>query len=111
MMVGQRLPPQLTDKVVSFIMKARKLRFKHNYELSAIGNMDETPYWMDLAGNTTITQTGTQSVPIFTTGHDKARFIVCLVANGNKLKPFVVFKGVRRDAQLLRFPGVVGLDE
>ena len=56
--VGQRLPPQLTDKVVSFIMKARKLRFKYNYELLAIGNMDETPCWMDMAGNTTVTQTG-----------------------------------------------------
>ena len=107
--VGQRLPPQLTDKVVSFIMKARKLRFKYNYELLAIGNMDETPCWMDMAGNTTVTQTGAQSVPIFTTGHDKARFTVCLtgMANGNKLKPFIVFKGVRRDPQLLRFPGVV----
>ena len=34
--VGQSLPPQLTDKVVSFIMKTRKLHFKHNYELSVI---------------------------------------------------------------------------
>ena len=75
--MGQGLPPQLTDKVVSFIMKARKLLFKYNYELSAIGNIDETPCWMDMARNTTVTQTGTQSVPIFTTGHDKAKFTVC----------------------------------
>jgi len=41
-------------------MKARKLCFKYNYELSAIDNMDETLCWMDMAGNTTITQTGAQ---------------------------------------------------
>jgi len=109
MTVGQALTPQLTDKVVSFIMKTRKLRYKYNYELSAIGNMDETPCWMDMAGNTTIAQTGARSVPVFTTGHDKARFTVCLaaMANGSNLKPFVVFKGVRRDPQLVRFPRVI----
>ena len=71
--------------------------------------MDETPCWMDIAGNTTITQTGAQSVPIFTTGHDEARFTACLtaMANGTKLKPFVVFKGIKRDPQLLRFSDVV----
>ena len=46
-----KMPLQLIDKVVNFIMKPRKLHYKHNYELSAIANM---PCSMDIAGNTTI---------------------------------------------------------
>ena len=62
-----------------------------------------------MPSNTTVTHAGERSVPINTTGHEKDRFTVCLAAkaDGSKLKPFVVFKGVRQDARLLRFNGVV----
>ena len=65
-------------------MKTRKLCQCHSYLLSSIGNMD-------------ITRQGDRSVCIRTTGHDKMRFTVVLsaMADGRKLKPFVVFKGVR----------------
>jgi len=107
--VGQRLPADIIDKVVRFIIGTRKRRIKHKYSLSGIGNMDETPVWMDMPGDTTITRTGVKSVPILTTGHEKARFTVCLaaMADGTKLKPFIVFKGVRQDPKLLKYPGVV----
>ena len=44
-----------------------------------------------------------------TTGHEKGRFTVVLsaMADGKKLKPFVVFKGVRPVVELLRVSGVV----
>ena len=90
-------------------MNTRKLRIQNSYSLTAIGNMDETPLWMDMPGDTTIARTGVKSVPLLTSGHKKNRFTVCLaaMADGTKLKPFVVFKGVRQDPKLLKYPGVV----
>ena len=79
------------------------------YSLSLIGNMDETPLWLDMPGKTTITHTGDQSVPIRTTGHNKGRFTVVLAAMADvrKLLPYVVFKGVRRIAELDKETGVI----
>ena len=107
--MGQRLPADLIDKVVRIVMSTWKRRIKHKYSLSGIGNMDETPLWMDMPGDTTIARTGVKSVPILNTGHEKARFTVCLaaMADGTKLKPFVVFKGVWQDPKLIKYPGVV----
>lgn len=107
--VSQRLPQDLIPKVTSFIMKTRRLRHSKDYPLSYIGNMDETPLWLDMPGETTVARTGGRSVPIRTTGHDKGRFTVVLaaMADGRKLKPFVVFKGVRPVAELMRVQGVV----
>ena len=95
--VGQRLPQDLITKVVGFIMSTWKLRHSKDYPLSLIGNMDEMPLWLDMPGETTITRRGEQSVPLRTTGHEKGRFTVILsaMADGRKLKPYVVFKGVR----------------
>ena len=79
---------------------------KKQYSLPLIGNMDETPLWFDMPGET---HKGDRSVPICTTGHDKGRFMVVLaaMANGRKLPPYVVLKGVRPIAELDREPGVV----
>ena len=59
--------------------------------------MDETPLWLDMPGDPNITRSGVRSVPIRSTGHEKGRFTVSLAAmvDVQKLKPFVVFKGVR----------------
>ena len=107
--VSQHLPDQMVNKVSSFVLCVRKLRRQHQYPLSAIGNMDETPLWLDMPGDTTVTRTGERSVSIRTTGHDKGRFTVILTAkaDGTKLKPFVVFKGVHPIAELQRVRGVV----
>ena len=106
--VGQRLPQDLITKVVGFIMSTRRLRRSKNYSLSFIGNMDETPLWLDMPGGTTITRQGERSVPLRTTGHKKSRFTVVLsaMADGRKLKPYVVFKGMRTIPEL-NTPGVV----
>ena len=107
--VSQRLPSDLIPKVISFIMKTRKLRMQNGYPLCGIGNMDETPLWLDMPGETTITRQGERTVCIRTTGHDKMRFTVVLAAtaDGKKLKPFVIFKGVRPVAELTTTQGVV----
>ena len=59
--------------------------------------MDKTPLWFDKPGDTTVTHTGEQLVPIQTTDHDKERYTVLLaaMADGRNLKPYVVFKGTR----------------
>ena len=61
-----------------------------------------------MPGETTVTRTGEWSVSIQTMVH-KGRFTVILTAkaDGTKLKPFVVFKGVRPIAELQRVRGVV----
>ena len=71
--------------------------------------MDETPLWLDMPGATTITHSGERSVPVRTTGHEKNRFTVRLsvMADGRKLKPYVVFKGKRQIPELQKLPGVV----
>ena len=62
-----------------------------------------------MPGETTITRAGQKPVPIRTTGHDKGRFTVILaaLADRSKLKPYVVFKGVRAVQELMTIRGVV----
>ena len=95
-------------QVVGFIIKTRKLRCFKQCSLGCIGNMDETPLWMDMPGETTVSRAGERTISIRTTGHDKGCFTVILavMADGKKLKPHV-FKGVRPVAELARIPGVV----
>lgn len=95
--VAQHLPEDLSEKVLSFqkfIIRMRKIR---EYPLEAIGNMDETPVFFDMPGNNTLDISGTKSVLIKSTGHEKERITVALaaMANGKKLPPFVILKGVR----------------
>ena len=104
--VSQHLPADMISKVVSFVMHIRKLNKIHSYDLGAIGNADETPCWMKMPGQTTIDR-GKKSVLLLTTGHEKSCFTVTLsaTADGKKLKPYIVFKGVRPIQHL--FLGVV----
>ena len=62
--VSQRLPKDVVPKVTMFIMAIRRLRHSKNYPLGLIGNMDETPLWLDMPGATTITDSGERSVPV-----------------------------------------------
>lgn len=92
---GQRLPEQLASKVSSFVEFCMKMRIRHNFDLSNIGNMDETAVWADMPGNRTVDSKGVRTVPVLTTGHEKQRVTVCLaaMANGRKLQPMILFKG------------------
>ena len=82
---------------------------QHSYPFSVIGNMDETPVWLDMPGDSTIARRGSRSVPVQTTGHEKSRFTVVLsaMADGRKLKPYIIFKGVRPIPELKQVQGVV----
>ena len=99
----------LIIQVVQFIIKTRKIQHLKQYSLACIGNMDETPLWMDMPGETTVSRAGERTISIRTTRHDKGHFTVVLaaMADGRKLKPYVVFKDVRPVAELAKIPGVV----
>ena len=84
-----------------FIIRQRE---RHGYDLSLIGNMDETPVWFDMPCARTVNAKGEKTVLVKTTGHEKSRFTVVLacMANGVHLKPMIIFK--RKTAPKGNFP-------
>jgi hypothetical protein len=92
--IAQHLPDNLIEKQQEFLAYIMYKRIQHDYPLAFIGNMDETPMTFDLPYNTTIDETGTKTVSIRTTGHERTNFTVVLtcMADGTKLPPIVIFK-------------------
>ena len=74
--VCQTVPSDCIPKLVSFILNLRTLRIRHQYSDSHIYAMDETPCWMDMPSETSVAPTGSLSVPIKSTGHEKDHFSV-----------------------------------
>ena len=102
--VAQKDPVLLIAKIVSYILRVRRLRIKDSYQPSDIIAFDETPVWADMVFNTTVDVVGKKTVSMKTTGHEKCRVTVGLAAKGNgtKVKPFIVFKGGKRDVEKLK---------
>ena len=92
--IAQKLPAVLEEKVSAFHSFVINLRKMNGYNLSQIGNMDETPMTFDMPGNQTVDTVGSKTIMIKTTGHEKTHFTVVLacVADGVKLKPVIIFK-------------------
>lgn len=84
--VSQRLPADVIPRVFSFVIKTWKLCMERNYPLTHIGNVDETPLWLDMLGETTASRTGKKTISICTTGHNKGRFTVILVHGNGRWK-------------------------
>ena len=101
--VSQKDPELVIGKLVSYVLRVRRLRLQHNYKLEDIYAMDETPVWSDMVSNSTVEKVGAKTVTMKSTGHEKSRVSVCLTAKGDgvKLKPFIVFKGAKRDVEAL----------
>lgn len=101
--IAQKDPDKLIDKLVSFVLQVRRLSLKYNYQAADIIAMDETPVWADMVSETTVDVTGTKTVTVKTSGHEKSRVSVCLTAkaDGTKLKPMIVFKGAKREVDSL----------
>lgn len=92
--VCQKLPEDyigLQSAFLSYILYCRK---EHQYPLSLIANMDETPVSFNLPSNYTVEQRGTKSISILSTGHERSNFTVVLActASGIKLPPVIIFK-------------------
>ena len=95
--VAQKTETELDDKMQGFLHYVINMRKRKGYELGNIGNMDETPVWIDMPGDYTIDMKGSKTVIMGSTGHEKTRLTVCLaaMADGTKLLPLVLLKGVR----------------
>ena len=109
--VCQSAPADSIPKLISYIGHLRKLQIQHKYTNDCIFAMDETACWMDMPSDTTVAITGSHSVPVKTTGHEKDHFTVILTAraDGTKTRPYVVFKGkgTRLLKDLQQIPGIV----
>ena len=101
--VAQKKQVELDDRMQAFLRYVIRmqgfLRYViRNYPLSMIGNMDETPVYVDIPWNYTLERKGMKSITMASTGHEKEKLMVMLaaMADGTKLLPMVVLKGVRR---------------
>uniref|UniRef100_K7GJK9 HTH CENPB-type domain-containing protein n=1 Tax=Pelodiscus sinensis TaxID=13735 RepID=K7GJK9_PELSI len=92
--ITQKLPMDSDTKLLQFQKFIIKLRKQHCYDLSLIGNADQTLLNFDNPYNRTLEVKGSKTVSIATTGHETSRFTVMLActADGTKLPPYIVFK-------------------
>ena len=100
---AQETSGQIIDKVMSYILYVCQLKQRNNYDLDCSIAMDETAVWHEIISNTTVTVKGGKSVVLKTTGLEKSKVTVTLAAktNGDKLKPYIVFPGHKREVQNL----------
>lgn len=92
---GQSIPENSNELCMKFLKEVIRERNKYEYDLDCIIKADETPVYLDSPYNYCIAKKGAQTVTIKTLGRETARLTVLLsiTANGNKLKPFIIFKG------------------
>nr|XP_002730631.1 PREDICTED: pogo transposable element with KRAB domain-like [Saccoglossus kowalevskii] len=102
--IGQKLPPDYEEKIAQFHRFVIQLRQQHNYPLSDVYNMDETPLRFDMPGNRTLEHEGIKTVHIKTTNSEKRGFtaVLTVTADGQKIRPLIIFKGKRRLDDLTR---------
>ena len=100
--LAQRLPQDLEEKTIQFHRFVIAARQRHSYSLSRIFNMDETPMRFELPSSRTLEFSGSRTVPMKSCGAEKRSFTVTLAvaADGSKLPPAVIFKGVRTPRDL-----------
>ena len=100
--LAQRLPQDLEEKTIQFHRFVIAAQQRHGYLLSRIFNMDETPMRFELPSSRTLEFSGSRTVPVKSCGAKKRSFTVTLAvaADGSKLPPAVIFKGVRTPRDL-----------
>ena len=84
----QKTPEQIIDKVISYILYVRQLKQRNNYDLDCIIAMDERAMWHEMISNTTVTDK-----------KNKVTVTLAAKANGDKLKPYIVFPGHKCELQ------------
>ena len=94
--LAQWLPEDMEEKIVQFHRFIIAARQRAGYPLSRIYNMDETPMRFELPSTRSLEFSGSRMVPVKTCGAEKRSFTVTLAvaADGTKLPPKVIFKGV-----------------
>lgn len=69
--ISQKLPPHFEEKLVEFPKYVIRLRTEYDCPLGHIGNVDETPVFIDMPYGSTVCDKGSKSVPIMTSGNEK----------------------------------------
>ena len=100
---AQRDPSYMMDSIVAYVMHVRRLQKQFSFDDTDIIAMDETAVWNDMVSNTNVEKTGSKEVNTKSTGHDNVLISVCLTGktDGTRLKPFIVFKGAKRESKAL----------
>ena len=95
--VGQKVPANATELALEFFEHIEKLRVESGKNF-IIWNMDQMPVYFDSPKNRTLDFRGATTVSVKTTGHEKTRFTLMLCADntGRKLKPTVIFGGLKK---------------
>ena len=91
--VSQHVPEDCSEKVVAFLKHTWKTIDENEITPSEIYCMDETPIWLESAGNYTVDSIGKKDVPIKFCGFEKFKLTVILMtakADGTKLPPYIV---------------------
>ena len=81
--LAQRLQADMEEKIVQFHRFVLRAQRRHDYQLSHILNMDETPMRFELPATRTLEFMDKRTVPILSCGGDKQSFTVVLAVKGN----------------------------
>jgi hypothetical protein len=92
---SQAHPQETIDQALQFIAVMRPIVSAPNMEQKWIINMDQTPVFLSMHPTQTLDLQGNSTVNSRRTSDSGSRFTVSLAisANGDKLKPFAIFKG------------------
>ena len=80
------------QKIINFFMLIDRVLWRYLKPL--IINMDETPFFFDMARDFTLDFKGTESIDLVHTGHDKLRFsaVITIASSGEKLSLYLIFR-------------------
>ncbi len=95
--ISQQAADITDERVQRFLRSVIRMRKMREYDLRLMGNMDETPVWLEMPGTSTMDFEGAKSVSMSSTGQHKKRF-TCILAglsDRTKLPIMVLLPGVR----------------
>ncbi|KAM7313092.1 pogo transposable element with KRAB domain [Ixodes scapularis] len=91
--ICQKLPEAYEEKLVAFQRFLIKLHQYRSHMIGQIGNANQTPRFFDMPSNYTVESKGAKQVRILSTGNEnRITAILCCMADGHKLDPFLIFK-------------------
>ena len=93
--MSQRLPQDIEEESQQWLQVMRPIVGAPNVQKQFVLNMDQTPMYLSMSPVSTLNLQGARTVHGRRTGDSGGRFTVSLTvsANGDKLKPFLIFKG------------------
>ena len=93
--VGRFIHQNIIYEVTKFYKNLRPDLYDLKFDKDLINNMDETPVFLNMNINGVVDKIGNKQIIVKSQNQEKCRVSVLLIilANGNKLAPFAIFKG------------------